>query len=250
MGLGIIEETANTMTLQCSLDPANYPIDDLVRRFCELDVTVLEEAIEALVTGDRHLAEDAIRREEDADAMYWLIQRLVQSAQVEPPSAESVQLQSSLEIAHYQVVNRNLEAFADSGQGIAQSVLALLDTKINIGPSLAMNLKELAGAVEEIYGKAIGGLLSRDIQQVNDAIRQQESAASRGSEIVKTILKDFSDPKVAVPLRTMLEGILSMFEYGRAIAVIAFNRYLEHPTNLSRPEETVDESIGNDSRDA
>ncbi len=250
MGLGIIEETANTMTLQCSLDPASYPFNDLIRRFCELGVTMLEEAIEALVTGDRHLAEDAIQREEDADSMYWLILRLVQSAQVETPSAESVELQSPLEITQYQLVNRNLEAFADSGQSVAHSVLALLDAKIGLSPSLATNLKELAAAVEEIYSKAIGGLVSRDIQQVNDALRQQESIASRGNGIVKTILKDFEDPKVAIHLRAMLDGILAMFEYGRAIAVIAFNRYLEQPTSISRPEGPMDESPGNDLRDA
>lgn len=250
LGLGIIEETANTMTLQCSLDPANYPIDDLIRRFCELGVTMLEEAIEALVTGNRHLAEDASRREEDADAMYWLILRLVQTAQVDVPLGESVEVRSPLEITQYQVVNRNLEAFADSGQSVARSVLALLDTKVGLGPSFATNLKELAGAVEEVYAKAIGGFLSQDIQQVNDAIRQQEPTAARANEIVQTVLKDFTDAKVAVPLRTMLDGILAMFEYGRSIAAIAFNRYLEHSTDLSRPEEPPQGFIENDLLDS
>ena len=31
MGLGIIEETGNKITLQCALDPANYPLDALVK---------------------------------------------------------------------------------------------------------------------------------------------------------------------------------------------------------------------------
>jgi len=38
-----------------------------------------------------------------------------------------------------------------------------------------------------------------------------------------------------MPLRTVINGILEMSEYANSIAVIAINRYLEKPSNLSRP---------------
>ena len=235
MGLGIIEETSNRITLQCSIDPANYPLDALVKRLYNLGATMLEEAIDALVTGDRRLAEDAIKREDDADMMYWLILRLVLSAQVDEALVELLGMRSRLEVIQYRLIDRDLEAVADWGEAIARSVLTLLDMKLDISPSLAKGLKELSEAVTQIYTKAIGGLLSRDIKQANDAIRHQEAIVNREREIMRMILKDYDDPKVIIPLRTILDGILEMFEYGHSIAVVAFNRYLEKPTNLSRP---------------
>jgi phosphate uptake regulator len=196
---------------------------------------MLEEAIEALVTGDRRLAEDAIKREDDADMMYWLILRLVLSAQVDEALVELLGMRSRLEIAGYRVICRDLETVADYCEVIARSVLALLDMKVEISPAFAKQLKELGEAVTEIYGKAIGGLLSREIKQANDAIRQQETIVKREHDLVRIMLKDYDDPKVIIPLRTIINGVIEMSEYANSIAVIAFNRYLEKPSNLSRP---------------
>ena len=235
MGLGIIEETSNKITLQCALDPANYPLDALVKRLYNLGATMLEEAIEALVTGDRRLAEDAIKREDDADMMYWLILRLVLSAQVDEALVELLGMRSRLEIAGYRVIARDLETVADYCEAIARNVIQLLDMKTEISPSFAKQLKELSEGVTEIYSRAIGGLLSRDIKQANDAIRQQENILKREHDLLRLMLKDYDDTKIIIPMRTVINGIVEMSEYGNSIAVIAFNRYLEKPTNLSRP---------------
>jgi len=235
MGLGIIEETANKITLQCAIDPANYPLDALIKRLYNLGSTMLEEAVEALVTGDRRLAEDAIKREDDADMMYWLILRLVLSAQVDEALVELLGMRSRLEIAGYRVICRDLETVADYSEEIARAVLTLLDMKVEISPAFAKQLKELSESVMETYSKAIGGLLSRDIKQANDAIRQQETIVKREHDLVRLMLKDYDDPKIVMPLRTVINGILEMSEYANSIAVIAINRYLEKPSNLSRP---------------
>ncbi len=235
MGLGIIEETASAITLQCSVDPANYPIDGVIKRLYNLGVTMLQEGIQALVTGDRTLAEDAIKREDDADTMYWLILRLVLSTQLDEGLAELLGMRSRLEIVQYRIIDRDLEAVADYGEVIARAVLVLLDRRVDLSPALAKQFKELSEAVTEVYAKAIGGLLSRDIQQANDAINRKDTVVKREHDVLRTMLKDYDDPEILIPLRTILDGIIEMFDYGHSIAVVAVNRYLEKPTNLSRP---------------
>ena len=49
MGIGIIEENHSRVVLQCSLDPANYPLDALIKRLYNLGLTMLKESLEALV---------------------------------------------------------------------------------------------------------------------------------------------------------------------------------------------------------
>ena len=236
MGLGIIEETGSKITLQCAIDPANYPLDALIKRLYNLGNTMLEEAVEALVTGDRRLAEDAVKREDDADMMYWLILRLVLSAQTDEALVELLGMRSRLEIAGYRAIARDLENVADHCETIARAVLDLLDVKVEIGPAFAKQLQELVQAVTEVYSKAIGGLLSRDIKQANEAIHLQAGIKKRENDLIRLMLKDYDDePKIILPMRTVINGMIQMSEYGNGIAVIAFNRYLEKPSNITRP---------------
>jgi hypothetical protein len=48
-------------------------------------------------------------------------------------------------------------------------------------------------------------------------------------------LKDYKDPKVVIPFREIVNGIGETSDYAKSIAVIAFNRYLERPSNVSKP---------------
>ena len=235
MGLGIIEETASKITLQCAIDPANYPLDALIKRLFNLGVTMLDEAIEALVTGDASLAQDAIKREDDADMMYWLILRLVLSAQIDEALVETLGMRSRLEIPGYRVIARDLETVADRCEEMAKAVLTLLDQKVELSPAIAKQLKDMTAAVIDVYGQAIGGLLSRDLKQANEAIRKQVAIRKRESDLVRLYLKDYDDPKVILPFREILNGIAETSEYAKSIAVIAFNRYLERPSNVSKP---------------
>src|SRR3990170_2391946 len=52
IGMGIVEESSSKVVLQCSINPANYPLDTLVKRLYNLGSTMLSEALEALVTKD------------------------------------------------------------------------------------------------------------------------------------------------------------------------------------------------------
>lgn len=235
MGLGIIEETASKITLQCAIDPANYPLDALIKRLFNLGATMLDESVEALVTGDPSLAQDAIKREDDADMMYWLILRLVLSAQMDEALVETLGMRSRLEIPGYRVIAKDLETVADLCEDIANAVLVLIQEKVELSPTIARQLKDMAAAVIEIYSKAIGGLLSRDLKQANEAIRQQASITKQEHDIVRLYMKDYKDLKVIIPFRTILNGITETSGYAKSIAVIAFNRYLERPSNLSKP---------------
>jgi len=235
MGIGIIEESASRVVLQCSLDPANYPLDALIKRLYNLGATMLSESLEALVSGDVALAEDAIKREDDADMMYWLILRLVLSAQLDEGLVGQLGMRSRLEIPGYRVISRDLETVADLAYGVAENVRELLTIKAKIPNSILKGLQGLATMIEGMYAKALGGLLSRDLKQANEAIHMFEGLAQKEQDLVRLVLKEVQDPKVIIPLRGIYSNIGTIGEYAQSIAVIAFNRYLEKPSSLCRP---------------
>ncbi|MBI4416852.1 MAG: hypothetical protein HY557_07710 [Euryarchaeota archaeon] len=235
MGIGIIEETASRVVLQCSINPAHYPLDALIKRLYNLGYTMLTESLEALVTGDAALAADALKREDDADMMYWLILRLVLSAQLDEALLEPLGMRSRLEIPGYRIICQDLEAVADHGSDIAKHVQELLALGVDLPTPLLKSIRALAETIGQLYGKALGALLSRDLKQANEAIRLSRTLEKKEQDIGRIVLKEIDDPKVVIPVRGLVNNLIHIGEYARSIAVIAYNRYLEKPTNLCRP---------------
>ena len=235
MGMGIIEETASRMTLQCSIEPTKYPVDTLIKRLYNLSSTMLDESIEALVTRDRRLAEDALHREDDADTMYWLLIRLLLSAQADDSLLEQLGLRNRLEIAGYRLIAKELETVADYGEDIARNVLELLDARIEVPTGLVRALRDLSEGVRDVYSRGMGGLLSRDLKLANQAIVTRDEMKKKENRFMKLLFDEIEEPAVLLNFRNIVDGVQRMADYGLSIAVIAFNRYLERPTNLCKP---------------
>lgn len=240
MGLGIVEEGPSKVILQCSLDPTNYPLATLMKRLYNLGATMLSECIEALETSDIALAEDALKREDDADMMYWLILRLVLSAQHDEALVEQLGMRSRTEIPGNRVIARDLEKVADHCHAIATSVRALLKEGHRASRGVTKALQDLANLIGQVYAKALGALLSRDLKQANEAIALSEALERREQDFVRIIARELRAPKgmevkALIPLRAIFTHIMQIGGYGHSIAVIAYNRYLEKPSNLCRP---------------
>ena len=235
MGMGIIEETASRITLQCSIEPTKYPVDTLIKRLYNLSSTMLDESIEALVTKDKGLAEDALHREDDADMMYWLLIRLLLSAQADDSLLEQLGLRNRLEITGYRLIAKELETVADYGEDIANNVITLLDEDVEVPTSLVKALKDLAEGVRDVYSKGIGGLLSRDLKLANQSITAREEMKRKETKFMKLLFEEIEEPTVLLGFRNIIDGVQRMADYGTSIAVIAFNRYLEKPSNLCKP---------------
>lgn len=133
IGLSIIEETPNQIVLQCSIDPAKFKINMLMRRLSIIASTMHEEAMQAFIDFDIGLAEDTIRREEEADMMYWLALRLLLSAQRVQAVAEKIGLEKSSQIPGNRLILKYLETIADCAECIAKRVIELRKLKISVG---------------------------------------------------------------------------------------------------------------------
>jgi len=235
MGLGIIEETASKIVLQCSIEPTKYPIDALLKRLFNLGSTMLDEAVEALITRDKRLAQDAVKREDDADMMYWLIVRLLLSAQLDDGLVEKLGMKSKLEIAGYRLISKELESVADHGEEISRTVEQLIDMEAEVPSALAKSLKELSESVRDLYGKGISALLSRDIKVASETVSMKEELEKKQEKFLKLLIDSTDDGQVQMKFRTILHGIERMGEYATSIAVVAINRYLERPSNICHP---------------
>jgi len=232
MGLAIIEQTSTKIALQCSIEPPKYPVNVLLKRLFSLGSTMLDEAIEALITKDKRLAEDAMKREDDADIMYWLILRLLLSAQLDDGLVDKLDMKSKLEIAGDRVVAKDLESFADHSEEISRTIIELIDSEVEVPTTIVKAFRESADEVRELYGKGIDTLLSRELKTANEIVSMRGELEKRQEEFTKMLYDQVEDGFVLMAFRTMTQGIERMAEYAISTAVIAINRYLERPSSI------------------
>ena len=75
IGLEIIEETTNSLTLKDLLDPTEMPFDQAIKRITSLVKNMHKDALFALASNDEAISKDVIARDIDVDRLHWLISR-------------------------------------------------------------------------------------------------------------------------------------------------------------------------------
>ncbi len=234
MGLGIIEETGDKALLQCSVEPSKFPIESLIKRLYNLGKTMLNDAIEALITKDRSLAEEAIRREDDADMMYWLIVRLVLSAQQDDALISKLGMETRLHNAGYRLIAKELETVADCAKAIAHSVIELIDRQSEFDWSMLRTLKESADQAASLYGNGLAALITRDVKLANRTVIASRQLEAKLQDFLRTLFKKIGEPQELLEMKTIVDHLSRIAEYSHSIANIAFNRYLERSTPLCK----------------
>ncbi len=241
MGLGIIEETGDRALLQCSVEPSKFPIESLVKRLYNLGKTMLNDAIEALITKDRSLAEDALRREDDADMMYWLIVRLVLSAQQDESLIAKLGMESRLNNAGYRLIAKELETVGDCAHAIAENVLSLIDRQGDFDWTLLRPLKEAADEAAALYGNGLAALITRDLKLANQTVLASRRLEGRLKDFHKVLFKEVEEPVELLAMKTIVDNLSRIAGYSTSISNIAFNRYLERSSPLCRAVEAKEE---------
>jgi len=225
IGMGIVEESANHITLQCSIDSSKLQIDTLMRQLSVIVSTMYEETIQALTDLNQELARDAIRREDEVNMMYWLITRLLLSAQLSRDNTYKIGLKEPLQIPDNRMISKYLETIADCSEKIAQRVIALQKYKTKIGKDMIDRLTQLGDLAHSIFQKAMECLSTGDIKIANGVLEMRKALDLEEEKLMRQL------PDVP-HLGAVVLGITRIAESGAGIAVIALDRALEKPNDF------------------
>ncbi|MCW4035488.1 MAG: phosphate uptake regulator PhoU [Candidatus Bathyarchaeota archaeon] len=170
MGMGIMEETPNSLLIQCSIDTTKFPINTLLRRLFIISSTMHREVIDALPGFDTKLADAAISRKQEADTMFWVIVRLLNTCQRDKNIAHQMSIDTPSLIVWYRLIAQYLRLIAERAQKTAKKIVSLNQANDQIGPQL---IEETIAINERAYAlchQAINSFFSSDIQAANQAI--------------------------------------------------------------------------------
>ena len=232
MGLGVIEETPESIAIRCSVDPEDFTLDNLLERLESTGSTMRGEAVKALARGNPDLAERALNRERQANKIFVLLLRLIFTAYQNPNLARAVDLDSGFPLIGYRSIAKNLELTADNAEDIAEIVLDAEDNQLAVDDAAMRRIREFTDQVDEITELGVRAAVERDYDLTIEVREQFHELRDREAEILADLPE--MDNEDLLQVREVLVSLAQTAEYAMRNAEIAANLALneesEHTT--------------------
>ncbi len=226
VGLEVIQETSEHVVLQDLLDSSELSVHNAITRMRLVSLTMLEDAVEALVTNDRELAQDVKERDDDVDRLWYMVSRVFRTVLRNPTAANEIGFPRET-CFDFQSSARQLERIADHATKIAD-----LSLEIDEVPEPAVApLERLQADARDIPERAMDALLEEDpdqaVEMANEA-RNQIRAVDDEVRSVDDVIREF-DPQLAQVLGLVTDSLSRTADYGGNIAETALQKAAPRP---------------------
>ncbi len=236
LGIGIIEESDRHLLLQCSIDPKKFPLETVVRRLYVLTSIMFRETLDSIVDGDLELAKDAITREYEADTIYWLLARLLASAQQSRAVADSIGIEDPMDIVQHSIIAWYLEMIGDRVTHIASKVIQFQEVRKEEDSSLIERLNQIGVIAFNMFDKAVSSIFDGNLTIASDAVDMYDTIEREESTLMKRF-HNGSSPELAAMISEIAWDFKIIAEHSSAIAEIAIDIVLKGENEYCRVSE-------------
>jgi len=216
-----IEEESNTyIKIKDLVNPREMPFEKTIRRIFILVQNMHEEAIRALKTGDKTLAEETIKNDNDVDRLHYLVMRQVSIALSDIILCQKMGV--TLERAvNFQQISRFLERIADHAVKISKNVLNLSTHEID--EKLKDQIEIASKFSLELLNKSLTAWLQKDINLANESIELIRDLISTTEKISFDLT---NNTKTSIAIGYVIESIRRTGEYSGDISEIIINNLI------------------------
>ncbi len=165
-GMEVINETSDSILLANLVVPTDLSIEDIMRRMHQIGSSMLLDAIESLVKGDRTLAENVVERDDSLDRLYFLLIRLLKMAVGDILLAEKMGV-SPAQCLDLRLAASMMENVGDDSVRICSLPIPRTEGMTN------GRLRDLAREVSILYDQAKDALLNGNFGLSNMVIRNR-----------------------------------------------------------------------------
>jgi phosphate uptake regulator len=226
VGLEVIGETSEHVILQDLLDSSELSIVNAITRMRLVALSMLEDALTALIENDDDLATDVVERDDDVDRLWYMTSRVFRSVLRDPSTATEVGLARET-CFDYHSSARQLERIADHATKIAEHALELDE----VNGEAAEALRDLLDQAKDVAETAMDALLEDDddtaSRLANRAREHVDDIDEQSREVDKQVRE--LDPQQAQLLGLVVDSLSRSADYGGNIAETAMQKAAPKP---------------------
>ncbi len=226
VGMEVVEQTADTVTLGNLLDATDVSTADTVERMRALATTMLEDAVNAVLEGDDELARGVVGRDDDVDRFWLVVSRLFRSALRAPDEEGPADLARETHYDYYQAA-RQFERVADHAQKVAHHAPAVSE----LPEGLAATLTDLHELVARVLREATEALFLDDSEAATARATTARAAVDGATALEREVDGATSDlpPEAARSLRLVVDSLSRCADYGGNVAETAIQHAAPRP---------------------
>jgi len=227
VGLEVLEETRDRVVIRDLLDSSELSINNAVTRMRLIALSMLEDAVTALIDLDDDLARDVIQRDDDVDRLWMVVSRIFRATLRSPRAAEELGVPREA-CFDYQSAARQLERIADHATKIAHLSLEFDEP---LPEDVREALDSLHGDAAAVVDVAMDALFLDEsdeaTQQANKA-RESVQGIDSHARTIDELLREL-DPTRAQLLGLVVDSLSRSADYGGNIAETALQKAAPTP---------------------
>jgi phosphate uptake regulator len=211
------------------LNPAEMPFENTIKRMFVIVKNMHKDAITALETHNKTLAEDIIKRDIDTDRLNWLIARQTNIIMLHGSLSRKRGISPDMAM-HYYILSRIIERIGDHAVRIAEHALPIIE--IDLDKKILNSIKKASILSLEIFDRSIVSFFKSDMKEANRNIESINALENICGEIHNSILKQ--DTLIAISLNYISESVRRAGEYAGDISETVINLLVVEDGSLKK----------------
>ncbi|GGL62639.1 phosphate signaling complex PhoU family protein [Halocalculus aciditolerans] len=227
VGLEVLEETSNRVVIQDLLDSSELSIHNAVTRMRLIALSMLDDAVTALVEDDDDIAQDVTERDDDVDRLWYVVSRIFRGALRNPQAAQEIGMDRET-CFDYHSSARQLERIADHAAKMANVALEMDDP---VPDEVADAVTELHDDADAIVDTAMEALLADDTDDATELANEARTSLPGIDEHARALddLLRQHEPRRAQDLSLVVDSLSRSADYGGNIAETALQKAAPTP---------------------
>ncbi|MGD0177181.1 MAG: PhoU domain-containing protein [Candidatus Bathyarchaeia archaeon] len=234
VGTEMVMESARSATLQVLLNYPQLLVPDALRRMGSIMSSMQQDAMQALIAGDKDLAAQVIKIDDEIDRFSLYIIRQLKWAVQHLPLLERIGLNSPVECLGYRIITKSVERSADHACRVAKNSLALNHP---LEPAVTKETNALAQFSYKVMESALHALFSHDYELAEKTLLEKDRMAVLESKLLERLVKERL-PAADLSATTLISDSLRRIgEYASDVAEVVLNLTVEEATQQSAKKQ-------------
>ncbi len=218
IGLEIVEESINTVTIQELIDPGGLSLSKTIKRMYLIVKSMHQDAILALREKNGELAKDVAERDDEIDRLYWLVCKQYNMIIKDMRFAEKIGM-SCESALNFLTIARIIERIGDHAAKMAKSIMLIV--KRDIDREILNRITKTSESAVKILDMSVDAFLTKNLSEADAAFKLIKTLDKNTDELLSLISR--LKGKDAVALAYVIESIRRTHFYAINISETAIN---------------------------